>query len=489
MPGHSNLSELLKATLEKGVVSDLFGVSPALLARAVWQNNIDQDKYDCRLYGDLRAASTELRSLEAQGMATFPALLQDIWAIFYKANPELVPEGRVDAAHRINRPYVERMLEDKTVQEARLTTMLDELSAALATLEAGKRLLEEINQRPELKSAMNRLDFGSEAGEELSEELAAEALQEAQQMLQEAAREVRRAVRAATEAGRDKAQELQAALAGWGLEPGDLQRVPLEQRLELAQRLLRPQFKKLADLVGRFRNLARARQKEKLKKERDELHGITVGADIARVLPAELAMLRHPLRRLDFHRRYTEKQLLQYELRTREPQGRGPIVCLVDASGSMSGDPMAWAVAVALGLVDTAARQRRRAAVILFDTRVLAEYEFAPGERDVEKVVGIATTGTAGGTDYVPALQRAVELIGTDAYDKADVVMITDGVCQVPGEYLGKFLKAKEHFKFRVWSVLVGSDPYGELKRFSDRVWAVRRLTDETAGEIFEEVY
>ena len=201
-------------------------------------------------------------------------------------------------------------------------------------------------------------------------------------------------------------------------------------------------------------------------------------------------MCSSDLRRLDFYRRYTEAQLLEYELRAEERKGRGPMVVLVDCSGSMSGQPLDWAVAVALGLADTAARQRRWTTVVFFDTRILAEVEFAPGEKDAHKIVQVATVGVAGGTDYEPALARAREKIASATqYRQADVVMITDGVCRVGDEFLAEFLEAKRRLEFRVWSVLVGQDPYGELKRWSDRVWTVGRLTDEVAGDVFEEVY
>lgn len=473
MPRNSNLAELL-------------GVLPHQFMKT---NNIEQDRYDARLYRDLLEASPELGNLAGQGPATWPALLQDIWAGFYKAGPELVPEEQVETAHRTNRPFVERFLEDQTTAEARLTTVLDELSAGLATLATGRKLLEEIKERPELKQALEQAEEALQTGEDGNEEMAAGFIAQAQQALQQAAREVRRAVRVAAEAGQEKAQELQQALAGWGLEPGDLQRVPLGERLKLAERLTGPRLKRLADLVGRFRNLARARQKEKLKKERDEIHGITIGADLGRVLPAELAMLKNPLRRMDFYRRYTEKQLLQYELRAKEKLGRGPVICLIDASGSMAGAPMDWAIAVALGLLDTATRQRRRTAVIFFDTRVLAEYEFAPGERDIEKIIAIATTGTAGGTDYEPALERARKLILESKYEKADIVMVTDGICRVSENFLEDFLLNKKLYNFRTWSVLIGYGSAEELKRWSDQVWSVRQPTDEVAGEVFEQVY
>lgn len=474
------------------------GISPETLRElAAKKNNVAQDSFDHRTYSELAAASAALRNLISRGkvsaaIPTFPELLQDIWAAFYKAAPELVPEERMDGLFAaLNRPIVERVLEDSATAETRLTTVLDELSAGLAALAAGQKLLGEIEDRTELREAGEKLRQADGEREIMgNEEAAAALIDEAKQQIQQAAREVRRAVREALDAGQEKAEEVQQALAAWGIEPGDLAKVPLSERMDLVNRLLNdPRLRKAADMIGRFRNLARQRQRDRLKRPPDELHSITIGGDLQHVLPAELVALRHPRLRLDFLRRLQERRLLQYQMRTRETQGRGPIVCCVDCSGSMRGHPMMWAAAVTMGLVDTAVRQRRRTAVIFFNTRILVEEEFTPGERDAEKFITIATQDAAGGTSYVPPLARAVELISISAYRQADIVFITDGVCQLDDRFLNVFLAEKKRLRFRVWSVLIGDDPYGELRRWSDKVWAVGWLSDDVAGDIFQEVY
>ncbi|MDE3074998.1 MAG: VWA domain-containing protein, partial [Chloroflexota bacterium] len=445
-------------------LTDWLGLDPENLDEiARHRNNVEQDRYDARLFGDLAKASGKLGALEQRQPETWPSLLRDLWASFYKASPELVPEGRVNPAHRVNRPVVQRILDDAETEQTRLTTMLDETASALAAAAAGERLLHEIEQRPELREPMRHAKEAAEATDDGQAEAAAAAAEAA---LQREAASVRRAVRAAIQTGRDEAEKLQAALAGWGLEPGDLSRVPMERRFDLVGRLMNPKMRRLAEQVGRMRNLARSRQKQRIQHERDEIHSITLGSDLAHVLPAELAMIRHPLRRLDFYRRFTEGQLLQYELTARKAQGHGPMVALIDCSGSMQGDPLDWAIAVALALVDTAARQKRRAAVLFFDTRVIKEIQFNPGERDTDKVLQVAETGVAGGTDYLPALARAVEIIGDGArFRQADVLMVTDGLCQVAEAFLATLKAEKQRLGIRIWSVLIGSDPYGELSK------------------------
>jgi len=128
--------------------------------------------------------------------------------------------------------------------------------------------------------------------------------------------------------------------------------------------------------------------------------------------------------------------------------------------------------------------------VAFFDTRVKLTMEFEPGEKSPEKLMQMATVGAAGGTDYKPALALALKTIQDVNYQKADVLMATDGLCQVDSNFLNVFLEEKKRLGFRAWTVLIGGyRPDDNMKVWSDEVWPVRALTDETAGEIFEKVY
>jgi uncharacterized protein with von Willebrand factor type A (vWA) domain len=485
VPGPDNLNDETRLQEWLGVSRD------ALREMASNPNNTVLDSYDKRTFNDLMKASQNLRNLVEHNApnGAFRHLASDLWGQFYKADPNLHPAEAVEPTSRPNRPYVERMAEDASTQEARLTTMLDELASALAAQEACQRLASEIQERKELRDAAEKQRQAENCQKQGDQQGAEQAAQEAAQMLQGAARDVRRAVAVAVEAGQQKASDLQTTLAGWGLEGSDLQSVPLGERLTLAERLMTPQMKRLAEQIGRFRNLARARQKNRVRYTRTELHSIELGNDLAHLLPSELAALSDPLRQADFFRRYTDGGLLQYHLQDKERQGRGPLWLVVDKSGSMGGGPMEWAVATAMGLLDTALRQKRPFGVAFFDTRVVLTVEFAPGEKDVNKLLQVATVGAGGGTDYKPALELALAKMQESKYNRADLVMVSDGVCTLPDEFLARFNAAKKQREFRTYSVLLGSDPYGTLKKWSDKVLTARMLTDDMAGEIFEEVF
>lgn len=475
-------------------IDDYFGLSPATFKALTSQtNNVVQDSYDSTMFNDLADASDKLRDVSRTPPISdepWKALLKDVWAGFYKASPELNQEANIDSLYKANRPFVEKFMEDPATAETRIHTMLDDLAAGIATIEAAGKLNEELKNRPELKEALDGCKQAQKQQQAGDEQGAAETMQKVQQSLQGAATEVRQAMRAAAKAGKQKVEDMEGTLSGWGLEPGNLKSIPLGDRLKLVDRITRDKrLKQVADLVGRFRNLARAKQKDKVKKDRDEIHSIKTGNDLEHVLPQELAALRHPILKLDFYRKYTEKSLLQYDLKVKEPKGRGPIIACIDISGSMGGQPLDWAIATALALVDTAARQKRRSKVIFFDIEVKKEVEFGPGERDIHKIMEIASVSSAGGTDYKPALTEAKESIEKVNYKSADVVMVTDGLCMVDDVFLQDFIEAKRKLEFKCYTVLIGSDSRNELKKWSDRVWCVRKLDEDTAGELFEDVF
>jgi len=117
---------------------------------------------------------------------------------------------------------------------------------------------------------------------------------------------------------------------------------------------------------------------------------------------------------------------MQYQLIGNEPLGKGPLVVLLDKSGSMEGPRDIWATAVALALLEEAQRARRVYALIGFDYHVKHEAVVRPGEPLPEEAL---FTACAGGTEIAVALARGLELIrgNSGPLKKADIVLITDG--------------------------------------------------------------
>src|SRR5262245_8125834 len=122
----------------------------------------------------------------------------------------------------------------------------------------------------------------------------------------------------------------------------------------------------ICEMAGRFRRLAQSRQRMKSSHGVDEVAGVELGGDLAKLLPVELARIALPELELDTLRRLAERQCMQRYVRGAEPVGRGPVLVSVDESGSMIGDKAHTAKALALAVAWVARRQRRWCALIAY---------------------------------------------------------------------------------------------------------------------------
>jgi uncharacterized protein with von Willebrand factor type A (vWA) domain len=119
------------------------------------------------------------------------------------------------------------------------------------------------------------------------------------------------------------------------------------------------------------------------------------------------------------------------------------------------------------------------------------EVTFEPGERDAKDLLEVATVGASGGTDYRPALARAVEIAGGSRHEGADLLLVTDALFRLPEAYVEELEGHKRRLGFKLYSVLIGAErerAEGELGRYSEEVWAASDLAadgDGVAGSIF----
>jgi uncharacterized protein with von Willebrand factor type A (vWA) domain len=229
---------------------------------------------------------------------------------------------------------------------------------------------------------------------------------------------VRSGVRAAAAAASTAVDELREAIAGLEhVSPGT---APLGRRLRDDARLRR-----IAVLAGRFKRIAATKRRHRARHGADEITDLELGADIGRILPSELARLRVPKLRLALLRDLAERRCLQYQLTGTEALGRGPLVMVVDKSGSMDGAPDEWATAVALALLGIAQAESRTFGLLNFNSDVTFSAVVRLGEALPEAALAVSCSG---GTDISKAIGAALDIIkGGDVIRAADVVLITDG--------------------------------------------------------------
>lgn len=495
----------------------------AALASGFVKNTVGLNRYDARLFRELLESSEELRGLAKDQDApdTFGPLLLDIFSYLFKVRLEILDESQVDpACYKANTPFISRMAEDDQTFITRLTTCMDEVASGLATVEAGKKILEELRRNPDLREWMeaqtstadpaptepsssgdSQKDSPQDGGPN-ADPAASQPLEPQSNLPAGFAAKMRGLVREGMEAASTEASDHASALRSWGLEPQDLRTVGLGERLDLARKLRTQRMRNLADLLGKMRNQHRATERRKVRASRDEVYDVETSGDLARTLPSERAAAfgsGNPNRKRDFYRRLSEKSVLSYSLRTKEPVGRGPVIAMIDSSYSMNGEPMEWASAVALALAHAAGGRpgsgSRSVYMIFFNAQIVREIDVAPGEKDVKKLLEIGTVDAAGGTEYVPPISRALEILSGDASQlkgTADLLLVTDGLCQLPEEFATRLGQEKTARGFKLACVLVGDEAReGEIGKFSDPVIQASDLARasgarDAAAQVFE---
>lgn len=462
---------------------------------------VEADKFDEHHFKSVREKASELHDLAVSRFADDESwfdLIQDEYLAFYKAQPEFRSSTEMKPSHRINETVLKKARSTKDWEELRTYTQLDQWTSAMAAVEFGTRLADLFDEEKELQQAQKNAQEAEKDLEELLDKLQNDqadlddldqalenyqnAVDQMQQQVDRSGEMIRQMVRTGVQQARDNARQSEELLAAFGTEPGELQRMPHEERILLAQRIMRSKkLKELADKVGRFVRLAFGEQARKIVHGVDEVHDVVMGADIQHVLPSELALLAEPETKMLFYKRFVEQELLQYELRGSEKVARGAIICMVDNSGSMGGDREIWAKGVALALLNIANKQNRDFYGIHFSSSYdpLKEWYFPRGKGQVNDVLDFAEYFYGGGTDFQKPISRGVEVLekmfNEDGAQKGDLVLITDGESAVTDEWLDRYVNAKRDLAFRMYGCLIGTYS-STLEALSDDIYTVHEL-------------
>ncbi len=491
---------------------------------------VKHDAFDTDTFIQMKNTAKELETAEIEGtklLKTFPPLAQDVFDALFKYSPELQNVNLMKDSHRINHTLINKAIETPDYQKLRGFTKLDPVNSALATITIAQGLKTVIeNELAEEKDLANKLaeleelikklqaehgslvdisqkakdptqkaNFKNQASQCQQQLIISQAsykqlIEQQIAVLQGAQQKIRVAARGVCGNAVNQITEMAETLESWGSEAGSIQQLPPETRIKLAKRVAEsPKLKALAKMIGRFRRLAIYAQKTKVKHGQDEIYDIEVGNNLQRIIPSELAALTDPLTKKEFMRKFTEGKLMQYSLRGTDKKGKGAIIICVDDSGSMSGIKELWSKATALGLLEIAQMQHRDFACIHFggENDPLDVTTILKGEKNItEKVIHMSEYFLGGGTDFQTPLDGALKILSAQEFKKADIVFVTDGICDVSDEWLTKFMQEKKALNFRITSILCDVDLKAadmSISKFSDTVETVSNLTLSEHGE------
>lgn len=456
---------------------------------------------------DLKRALKEVRELYrarrklTDHHATAFEAIGDAFYVLHKADPHLVERSAMRASHAVNHHVLQELLAAPAARRLREFTVGDLMVAAAATVEIVKHL----------EAIFDRLSLAEESADKLQTILASLAKLRAEEespvtenviTLLEGAAEDQDAALQALLAGADgeTAEALSGALGAafeaaaqtgqvcraWGLGPGELTRLPADERLRLARSLNKSRMVEIADLFGRISNLALSTSVEDVEDVHDDVVDLETGSDLSRVVASEFLELADPLTEPGFLARWASDELLQVTVRGSDEVGRGAIIMCIDGSGSMGiGERDLWAKATMLVLLHQARAQGRQMHVISFGYRQLLHRSFTrPTDFTAERIIEAAEVFWASGTDFESPMHKAVEVLRTEFAEsgrtRADVVFATDDECSVNPTVMAGYVSDMHEMRARTWGLMVGDDPSpnGALWQMSEgRVLTVRDLT------------
>ena len=246
------------------------------------------------------------------------------------------------------------------------------------------------------------------------------------------------------------------------------------------------QIQELVRQLGR--NHIREEDKKKQTRipqcSKTEVHGTHLSNDVMRLLPSELVNLEDDTLETLFYARLLESNLQTYELAgtthiTREDVEKtpvttttGPVVALLDTSGSMQGQPLLKARALLLAIAGMLQKEQRSLHVVLFGSAGQLREFAMHGANQSGDLLAFLRQGFGGGTDFEPPLKRSFAIIQQQTtYQRADVLMISDGDCSLSDTFTQTVRTQKIALDCLIYSVLCNGQRVSDS--FSDEVMAL----------------
>lgn len=489
---------------------DRYSKSIGLLNQVVdkSRNTVNHDLYDQSSFQRVFDMSEKLNGIGVKFPPEYNVvdLSQDMFYQFYKYSPTFKEDNEIMEENLTHKSMIEKAQQNENWQKLRQITKLDELNSAMASAFFTEQVLIETEKRD--KSLRDKLKQMQEQRQQIMDKIQAHAnasgdaqgqleqeIQQDIQNLQQRSKDVadnisQIAVSQALKKTMEQTAEFNDTVNSfsWGNTTMDLQKVSSKERIQLANHLL--QNKKLWELVkqlGRLKTIYIETRRQKMRSGTSEVYSITCGSHLTRVLPSELARLRHPVMKRDFFKRFIEGSLLEHELRGKETKGKGNMIVCLDLSGSMDMNlpdinvtREAFGKALALTCLEIAVREKRDYTLITFGSTIKETRHFDRKRRpSVDDVVSIAEEHYNEGTNFMRPVNEALKY---SHQAKADILFLTDGECDVGKEWLAETKRRLFANKTKVIALQIGTGGTSSLEKFSDEVFKYEKLLETSKG-------
>ena len=139
---------------------------------------------------------------------------------------------------------------------------------------------------------------------------------------------------------------------------------------------------------------------------------------------------------------------------------KGPVIVLLDNSGSMKGEREIWSKAVTLAMAHVAKHQNRSFAIFHFNKKIARKDYFLDGKFDTKRLVESLAYFANGGTDFKCFAEAFKEIRENPSFHKADVIVLTDDAYR-SDDLKDTLKKDKEDTGSNLYSIFIKTCHYG----------------------------
>lgn len=370
-----------------------------------------------------------LRAILEKGQKVEPDfndVVLDLFALFYKAEPEFIEEAQTFRRY----DYFHELICNRAICELRHKTRFHILNSFIeVTVHAADLLEHQSENSGQLKdSGFNcTLDF----------------------------------------------EKVHQALKGWGISTTQQTNMNLTQVIHLLNLVSQsPEFIKLAEQAGRLNQIARGVLSSKVSTITPTQNGVTLGNDILKTLPSELALLARKETEAAFYKKAMDSNLLVYDHKKREKLNRGPLIIFVDTSDSMSGEKGYVSKAIVACLHSIAQKEKRWLSVIVFSGgKRNKEFIFDPQKPSPDRFVEMLTLFYGGGTSFEESVDLGLKRLEDSNFRGADFIFLSDFDGLIDEEHLRQVQHIKKTTGFRWFTLLAPSSSHNQnLIELSDYI-------------------
>lgn len=275
-------------------------------------------------------------------------------------------------------------------------------------------------------------------------------------------------------------------------------------------------IQELADLLGRMRETEMEIEEEVYEQViskrtwvedyhlKDEIGGVYESDNLNYVLPSEVSLLGFAETESIFLKKFADKQLLsfrhqgkvlvqsdninyfsQQRLKRKE---KGPFIICIDTSGSMEGLPEQIAKVVCFAILKMASREQRKCFLISFSIGIQT-VNLTDLANSMDEVVKFLAMSFHGGTDVTPAMIATVNMLTTNDYKEADVLMISDFVMFEIREEVLKKIRYEQTKGTKFHSLTISQMPNPEIIHQFDNQWIYRPESREVVKQVVKDLY